>query len=194
MALKINTEPAAEPLSLMEVKDNLRLDQDAHTEDNLLNAYIKAARRHAEMVLSWRAFITQTWELWLDAWPDKNYIEIPLPPLQSISSIKYYDTDDTEATFSSSYYFVDTKSEPGRVVLNYGRSWPTTTLRPANGFCITFVAGYGDSPYDVPEEFRQGLLLIVGHFYEHREEVVAGSVIIEIPLGAKALICAEKAY
>jgi uncharacterized phiE125 gp8 family phage protein len=100
-------------------------------EDDYLTSLIVAARRSAEKFQR-RAFITQTWELWLDKWPDKGYIQIPLPPLQSTDlSVKYYDTNDTEATFSSDNYFVDTKSEPGRVALNYGEVWPATTLRPA---------------------------------------------------------------
>ncbi|NIP96558.1 MAG: hypothetical protein GWO24_25240, partial [Akkermansiaceae bacterium] len=92
----------------------------------------KAARTLAEQVQG-RALITQTWDLTLDGWPAKGYFELPRAPLQSITSIKYYDEDDTEATVDSGTYFVDIASEPGRVVLNSGESWPSTTLRPVNG-------------------------------------------------------------
>jgi len=194
MAIKIATAPSVEILTVTEVKSQLKLDDDDHSEDALLNGLIKAARQHAEDVLTWRAFITQTWELWLDRWPDKDYIELPRPPLQSVTSIEYYGTDDAEAPFSSDDYFVDVKSEPGRVHLNYGKSWPSATLRPANGICVTFVAGYGDSASDVPEDFRRGLQLIIGHLYEHREECVIGIAVTEIPLGAKALLGGKKAY
>jgi len=248
MALKIKTEPIAEPLSLFEVKDHLRLDHDEHTEDDLLKTtIIPAARRYAEYVLAWRSFITQTWELWLDAWPDKNYIKLPMPPVQepvvtagdfvtgmvyriltvgatnfiaigaasntigviftatgagsgtgtatASGIIKYYGTDDTEYFLDGSYYAIDKEDQYApKVYLKYGQSWPGITLRPYNGICVTFVAGYGDSGYDVPQNFRQGLLLLIGHFYEHREEVITGTIVAEVPMAAKALICAEKAY
>lgn len=162
-------------------------------EDDLLTALITAARQDCEKFQN-RRYITQTWELWLDAWPDKDFIEIPLPPLQSVSSIKYYDTEDTEATFSSDDYFVDTKSEPGRVSLNYGESWPSTTLRPANGVCVTFVAGYGDEASDVPRNIYQAILLLLGHLYENREAVsqITNVAIKELPLGTQSLLWKDR--
>lgn len=125
------------------------LEAPTSSEDDLLTALITMAREYCEGFLG-RQLITATWQMWLDYWPDKDYIQILLPPLQSVTSIKYYDTADTEATMTASDYFVDTKSQPGRVSLAYGCSWPSTTLRPANGICIEFVAGYGDTAADVP--------------------------------------------
>ncbi len=83
MQLKIITDPAAEPLLLEAVKNHLKVDG---AEDNvLIKALIKSARLTAENETG-RAFITQTWRLYLDvAYPE---IEIPRPPLQSIESIK----------------------------------------------------------------------------------------------------------
>jgi uncharacterized phiE125 gp8 family phage protein len=136
-------------------------------EDDMITSWIKAARRDCENFQN-RVYITQTWQLWLDAFPGQNYIKIPLPPLQSISSVKYYDVNDTEYTFASSNYYQDIVSEPGWIVLNSGSSWPSTTLRPANGVCVTFVAGYGAAA-SVPDEIISAIKLIVGDLYEHRE-------------------------
>ena len=49
-------------------------------EDALITGLIKAAREYCEGYQN-RAYITQTWELILDAFPD-SVIQIPLPPLQ----------------------------------------------------------------------------------------------------------------
>jgi hypothetical protein len=46
----------------------------------------------------------------------------------------------------------------------------------------------------VPANIRQGLLLLIGHFYEHREEVITGTIVARVPIAAEALICGEKAY
>ena len=161
-------------------------DAPASAEDALLEALITTAREWCEGYQN-RAYISQTRELWLDDWPGADYIKIPLPPLQAVNSIKYYDTDDTAATMDTGDYFVDTKSEPGRVSLAYSKSWPTTTLRPINGVCVEFEAGYGDAATDVPYRVKQAMLLLIGHLYEHREQSTE-KALSEIPFGVKALL------
>ena len=162
-------------------------------EDGELNIIITAARMDCENFQN-RAYITQTWELWLDEWSDNNSIRIPLPPLQSIESIKYYDTDDVEYIIAPTEYYVDTIDQfGGWVILNHNKVWPVTQLRPANGVCITFVAGYGDAG-DVPANVRAAILLILGHLYEHREEVATGVTVTKIPYGAELLLTKERAF
>jgi len=170
-------------------------DASTSVEDDLLESLITAARQYAEGFQR-RAYITQTWELWLDKWPDKDYIQIPLPPLQSTDfSIKYYDTDDTEHTFSSDYYFIDSDSEPGRLALSYGEVWPSTTLRPANGICVTFKAGYGDAAPDVPKKVKQAMLLLIAGWYENRESYhAAGGIPKEAPFAVNALLWQDRCF
>ena len=189
MATQLITAPATEPVTRAELQAHLRLDTDDTSENHLLDALITAARQWAEDFQN-RRYITQTYDLWLDDFPDEDYIRIPLPPLVSITSIKYYDTDDVEATFTSSYYFVDTKSEPGRVGLNYGEIWPTTTLRPINGVAVRFVAGYGEAAA-VPTKVKQSIKLICGHWYENRENT-STIEIKEVPLAAHALLWQDR--
>ncbi len=156
-------------------------------EDTLLTRLITVARRHCEQVLN-RVLITQTWDLWLDRFPVTSYIEVPLPPLASITSIKYYDTANTEATWSpATDYFVDTISHPGRIALAWGKYWPTTTLRETNGVDVTFVAGYGATAASVPDEIKQAILLLIGHLYEHREEIT-DKVLTQTPAAVDALL------
>ena len=192
--IKLNIAPTKEPISLYEAKLHLRTDYDDPVEDNLIDALITTSRQYAEQ-FQHRGYITQTWELWFDEWPDGDYIEIPIVPLQSVDSITYFDTDGTEATLSSDDYFVDTKSEPGRVHLNYGETWPSTALRPANGVCVTFVAGYGDDASDVPESMRQAMLLLIGHLYENREVVMTtGASAVKVPFTLEALLWQQKVF
>lgn len=185
MPLVLVTAPQAEPITLDEVKAHLRID--GTDEDTFLTALIKATREHCESPGLNRALITQTWELWLDSWPKKDYIPIPRPPLQAINSVKYYGADDTEYTFDPVNYFVDTKSEPGRVALEYNKSWPSVTLRPTNGIVINFDAGYGTAD-DVPQIIKHAMLLLIGHWYENREATVVGAVLREIPFAVKSLL------
>jgi len=159
-------------------------------EDTLLTALITTAREYCEGFQN-RAYITQTWQLWLDGWPSGDCIRIPLPPLQSVASIKYYDIADTEAVITASDYFVDDKSEPGRIILAYGRTWPTITLRPANAVCVEFIAGYRDV-VEVPQRVKQAILLLVGHWYENREASLTGAISREIEFAVKTLLSLDR--
>jgi len=142
-----------------------------------------------------RQFITATWEYWLDEFPSKNQIDIPLPPLQSITAIKYYGTDNTEYTMAATDYFVDTKSFVGRVVLAYGKTWPSTVLRPGNGVYIEFIAGYGVTATDVPKAVKSAMLLMIGHLYKNREAILDGTVDAkELPMGIKHLLSKNRVH
>lgn len=189
MALKRTVEPTTEPVSLDEAKSQCRVDTS--DDDIFITGLIAAARDYVEKTAR-RAFITQTWRLSLDEWPCGDEIELPKPPLVSVSSIIYKDTVGAQTTLSSSTYIVDTDSEPGRVKLAYGESWPSDTLYPANPIQITYVAGYGVAAA-VPQWAKQAIKLLIGHWYENREETIAATI-KNIPLGVDSLIWLNRAY
>lgn len=181
MAIRLITPPTVEPVTLARAKEHLRVDHS--TDDDLIQAMIEGARQFAEKFTA-RAFITQTWELVIDEFP-VNEILLPLPPLQSIESIKYDDAAGVEQTLAASEYSVDDASEPGWV-LPVG-SWPTV-FDGINSVRIRFVAGYDpgtDSPIDlaanVPASLKSGILLHVGSLYAQRESFVVGTTVVDIP-------------
>lgn len=183
MALVLVTPPAQEPVPLAEAKAHLRVD--TADDDALIQALIVAAREHVEHIIR-RALVTQTWDLILDAFP-ADEIMLPRPPLQSVSSITYRLQDGTVVTLDPANYVVDTKSEPGRVVLAPGRSWPSDPLYAAGAVTVRYVAGYGD-PAAVPVAIKQAILLLVGHWYENREAVAVGHTVIQLPMTVDALL------
>lgn len=167
MTYKLATiiKPTLEPVSLLEAKSNTN-GVDFNDDDHLFLGWIIAAREECESYMS-RAYITQTLEVTLDGWP-KSPCELPRAPLISVASIKYFDTDDVEAEFSSSNYFVGTGT-PGRISLNFAQIWPTTTLRPIENVKIRFVVGYGTNVTDIPETVRNAIMLYCTHKYENKE-------------------------
>ncbi len=178
------TAPTDEPLELALVKEHLRVDGEE--DDRVIEALIVAARQKVESD-TWRALMTQTWGLSLDAFPANNGpIALPLPPLQTVDSIKYIDTAGTEQTFEAANYKADAVSEPGRVALAYGQAWPSTR-EEINAVTVQFTAGYGDAG-DVPEGLKEAMKLLIGHWYENREASIAGTVIGEVPMAYEALI------
>jgi len=180
-----------EIVTLGEAKSHLRVDST--DDDFVITSMIKAACKYCEGFQR-RTYITQTRYLWLDAFPSGDHIVMPYPPLQSITSILYYDTDDTEATFAATNYYVDAVNDPGRVYLNYGYSWPTTALRPRNGIKITYVAGYGTLTSSLPDMVRQAALMLIGHWYENRETVLVGTASREIEFAVSSLLWMERSF
>ena len=183
MAIKVITPPSVEPVSLTEIKAHLNIG--GTLDDTILTAYIKVAREWCESYQN-RAYITQTLELTLDDYP-ASIQDIPRPPLQSVTSIKYYDENQVEATFSNTKYMVDTSSFVGRIALLGSNLYPTTTLRTINGVVIRYVAGYGNAATDVPEMVKHAIKLLAGHLYEHREDTIERAL-ENIPFGVKALL------
>jgi len=162
---KLKTAAASYPVTAANVKLYSRV---AHSvEDDLIDTWIAAATKEAEDYQH-RAYISQVYTLKYDEYPG-SVIYFPRPPLISVDSVKYYDTDDTEAVFSSDNYLVDTTSEVGRLSLNYAVTWPSTILRPVNGVIIEFTAGYGADASSVPDSVKNAIYLFCTHMYENRE-------------------------
>jgi uncharacterized phiE125 gp8 family phage protein len=181
------TPPSFEPITLAEAKVQCRIDPDMTEEDSLLQGLIRAARTEIEAKTN-RALMTQTWNFALNAWPKNRSIELPYPPLQAVNSISYQVGNET-ILLPSSAYRVSTISVPGKIVLIDGFSWPTDKLVEVDGIQIEFIAGW-NSAEAVPEPIKLAMKLLIGHWYENREEVSvgAGLSMTQIPFGVASLI------
>jgi len=132
---------------------------------------IKAARKVAEDITG-RGFITQTWERVYDRFPAKE-IEIGMLPIQSITSLKYYDGAGDLQTLSTADYVLDADTLPGWVLPAYGVSWPTT-FDMAQAVITRFVAGYGSTGLTVPAEIRMWISAQVGAAYDNPSGLMDG--------------------
>lgn len=158
------TGPLVEPVSLAEVRQAAHINYDV--ENALLQVWIAAAREEAEHYQR-RAYLTQTLEMSFDVWPPFP-VTLYRAPLQSVTSVKYYGTDDTEYTLDSSYYYVDTSSQPGRIGLGYSVILPTTTLRPTDSVKVRYVAGDGDNASAVPAKVKNAIYVYCSWMHENR--------------------------
>jgi uncharacterized phiE125 gp8 family phage protein len=210
-SFKLTVPPAAEPVLLADAKAQARVDTSV--DDALIAGLITGAREWVEAYTG-RALMTQTWQYWLDLWPGAaeriwdgvrqgpvtgldqvSSINLPRAPLQSVTSIQYFDDSDAATVWNVSNYFVDTVREPGRVALRMGAVWPVPT-RLANGIMIEYVAGYGDDGSSVPQVIRTAILQLVSHWYEHRGEAATapstrGTIIqpmVPVPMVIQALL------
>jgi len=138
------------------------------SDDTYLSSLITTVRKQTELLLN-RALITQTLDIYFDDFPGNDFFEVPRAPLASVTSLAYTDVDDTATTISSSEYYTDTVSEPGRIVLKDGYSWPTASLRAYWPIVARVVCGYGAAGSSVPEPIKQFILVNVANLYTNRE-------------------------
>lgn len=134
MAISLITPPYAEPLDLAEVKKACRVD--IPDDDALVQRYLAAARRHAEIQLR-KQIVAATWRVSLDTFRPNfngyvfdafrlpnppqtlgavpfgnigypyNVIHLPQPPVIAVSQIQYIDTTGATITLDPSLYLVD---------------------------------------------------------------------------------------
>jgi hypothetical protein len=82
------------------------------------------------------------------------YFVLPRPPLVSVTSLKYLDSDGTETTYDAANYIVSGVGREGRITLKSTATWPTVGDYP-EPLRIRYVAGY----VTVPEPIVQAVLL-----------------------------------
>lgn len=90
-------------------------------------------------------------------------ILIPKNPVQSVTSIKYFDADSVEQTLSSDDYVADLVSDPAWIVRVEDVSWPTVA-NAVNSVTIRFVAGYSA----LPAEIKAAMLVLIASWFDNR--------------------------
>ena len=187
------TPPASEPITLAQAKVQCRVDSDITTDDDLITALITAARQYAETHQR-RSLLTTTWRQSMDNFPvylnsslfTPGEIRLPFAPLQSVTSIEYYNTAGDLITLDSDMYYVDTDSQPGRILPVFGSPWPVITWTIPSAVRVTFVSGYTDVSL-VPQTTIQAMLLLIGGWYQTREYMTEGEMKI-VPLAVETLL------
>lgn len=185
--LTTTTAPTVEPVSLAEAK--VHLNYDINDQDGLIQRLITAARQWCEVAAN-STFVTTTHLYTRGRFPyGERFLRLPRPPLISVGSIKYYDTDNTDTTWSSSNYLVETGHLPGIIALTKTASWPSSLYDRPSAVRIAFNAGYGAAATDVPAAIRQAICVVVASMFEHREEQITGMMVGgNAEFAAKALL------
>jgi uncharacterized phiE125 gp8 family phage protein len=176
--MKVITPPATEPVTLAEMRTQLGITDASDTaSDTTITRRIIEARQWVEAHIR-RALITQTLEIRMDCFPE--YISLPYPPVISITSVKYIDTDGTEQTLGSSNYVLDDYPLVPFIREAYGINWPSVRNEP-NAVRIRYSAGYGAAA-SVPETIKEAIMLLVGHWMNFQPQSENGVIISRVPL------------
>jgi uncharacterized phiE125 gp8 family phage protein len=172
--------PITAIVSLVEAKLHCRVDHN--DDDTLISGLIEAATSHLDgwQGILGRAVVTQTWRQDFEGF---GYpMRLPVGPVQSIVSVGYQDASGADQVVSPADYSILSDEIGAFVALNYGKSWPSVGTR-ADAVRITYVAGLPTPPAAI----KQAMLLLIGHWYEHREAVASGNM-SEVPMAVNSLI------
>lgn len=174
MGLILKTAPGTEPLTLAEAK--LHCKVDGTDDDTLITALIVAARQQAEHRTG-RALITQQWEYTLESFPAR--IDLPMPALVSVQSVKYLDENGALQTLASTEYQVVISELVGYIQPAYGKSWPSCRVQP-DSVVVAYTCGYGDAAA-VPVSIKSWIKMAVATLYSQREAIITGTIVAEVP-------------
>lgn len=160
---------------------------------------IQAVRENGETITN-RALKPSQRVLTLNEFPGgRGLIEIPNPPLRSIESIVYLDSDGVEQTLDPALYKIFYKNnvkpeQPSYVAPIYGTSWPTA-LYDVDSITINYTCGYGlvlTETIELPKAIKQWMLINIANLFDHPETIIVDNAnrlsLIEIPSIANNLI------
>lgn len=193
--LKIEHQPALEPVTVGEVKSLLRLTSSADDAD--IAGYITAARELGEQI-SRRSLVYKGYAAYFDCFPAPGRtLEISAPPLVSVTSVKYLDPNFVLQTWNPSEYIVGINNYPGLIQAKYPNIYPVTA-RVAGNVEVHYYAGYayggyGDDAVEIPERARLAIRKLAAHFYDHPESTSAEAQNV-IPEGYLSIFKGMKVY
>ena len=166
--LDLVTGPASEPVTIASLQANEYLKgvdlTDTETAALFTTDIIPSARTAVEEYMN-RKLFTQTWNLTLDA--PEGHVYFPFGQLQSVSSVKIYNSSNVAVTESSSRYTIKT-GDNGQLWVNSGSSWATTP-RAYNAFVIQFVCGWA-SAASIPKDITTAIMTLCAYLYYNRED------------------------
>lgn len=185
MAVKQITPPAVTPVSEVELKAHLRVTSTAHDPD--IAAALEAAVAEIDGTgLLGRAMITQQFAQMSGPVSSGRDIELDITPAQSLDAVDFVKADGS--TVSADPADFELISDGERAWIRASSGWPADLARRPDAIALTYSAGFGDTPADVPATLRAAVKLLAAHRFEIREEIVIGTIASTIPRGIDHLI------
>ena len=190
MYLQTTVQPTTEPVAVDDVKARLRLTTTA--DDVTIAGQITQAREFAEKV-SRRSLAYKSYSGFLDRFPFPHEpIRMPVPPIVSVTAIKFYDSTLTQQTWDPTEYWVASAQSPALIVPIPGLIYPPTASVPG-AVEVDFAAGWGypGAPASggtpaipagpaLPSDWQRSIQDVAVFIYEHPGEPIP-EALVQIP-------------
>ena len=175
--------PANKIVTLSEAKAHLRVtDTD---EDDLIETFIGGACNLVEQKTN-RSYVPRSYRVDMSGFQDS--VDLYGVPLNEITSVQYYDSDNALQTVTSTDYSIS--QTDGKLIFNSDYSFPSVYGRH-DAVQITYVAGY--DMLSIPDAAKAAVLLIVGDMFENREAQIIGLNVMQ-NMTVASLISSLKAH
>jgi len=155
-------------LTLADAKEHLRIFHDE--QDTLIQHYINAAKREIERRTN-VAMLPGVVEFRMSNFAARAVF--PLKPVNSITKVEYYDTDDNLTTVSTDNYTFS-KSWPRQRDQIKFLDFPGVNNDREHAVIITAAVGYTEPPADI----YAAMLLVVGKLFNNPSDPVAEKMTI----------------
>ncbi len=188
---KITIEPTEEPVTIVEAKDQCRVETEFVDDDTFLTNAIVAARQHFEKAAD-LFLVDQTVELALARFPTLRKIELSGSEVSAITTLKYFDADDSTQTLAASKYDLIDYAHPHFIELASVESWPSTFDR-SDAVVITYQAGYATAAA-VPRSIKSAILMMVQELYLNRETTTEDGKQSILNRAYRSLLSMNKTY
>lgn len=179
--LRANTGPAD---LVTDAEAKLQARVDGTDEDDAIAIYISSATSLIDgpESMTGRCFGSQTWDYISPCLP-RSFV-IPVPGAVSVSSVSYYDADDTEQSLAVDTYYRVIPVDSGLLLeLKDGASLPVTHRRID---AATFTVSAGGT---VPDDIKHAALMLIAHWYNSREAVdTSAASIADLPFAVSCLL------
>lgn len=158
-AIATTAGPSVEPVTLAKAKLHGRIEQAA--DDDLVRGWVAAARQLVEKETGLR-LLTQTVAVTLAAFPACGRpIELPVRPVQSVSSVSYRRAEDGADTALTGYGTWLAHQPP--LVGAPADGWPATKCDGMAAVTVTAVVGWA-SDAAVPAQAVQAMYLCLAYW------------------------------
>lgn len=169
MNLKLIAPPRGEPVGIEEAKRYLRVDTD--DDFGIIENLIKTARETVEHYTG-KTLITQTWRMALNSTSRAIKSSLAEPAGTTKSFIKLPGNPFIRLEGNPKLISPGSAKEIKKYHVVYGFSQAmlgvNLFLNEDQSLQVDCVCGYGDISEDVPQTFRQAILMLTAELYENR--------------------------